>query len=162
MFSSTSLLALLATNITSTKSVDAQRSIRSLLLLMRISSLSMCSVRASLPTSEGGNKYLLRMIDLFTRFGVAAPIADQTAHTVVDTMLAQWSLLFGDQRRIISDHGGTSSGCKSRTCVHPGESITCGIRHSSLRATEIARDSTTGSSEDCSVFYTESIWSSGM
>ena len=43
------------------------------------------------------------MVDLFTRFGLAAPIPDQTAPTVVDMLLARWILLLGAPGRILSD-----------------------------------------------------------
>ena len=45
--------------------------------------------KESLPTSEGRKKYVITMIDLFTRFGVAAPIPDQTAQTVVAPLVAR-------------------------------------------------------------------------
>ena len=37
--------------------------------------------KASPPKSEGGNIYVLIMDDLLNRFGIAAPMAEQTAQT---------------------------------------------------------------------------------
>ena len=61
--------------------------------------------KASLPLTARNNKYVLTMVDIFTKFGVAAPMGDQTAQTVCDTLLARWILLFGAPRRLLTDQG---------------------------------------------------------
>ena len=40
--------------------------------------------KTSLPTRERSNKYLFTMVDLFTRFGIATPMPDQTAQTALE------------------------------------------------------------------------------
>ena len=59
----------------------------------------------SVPTSEVDKNYRRTMVDIFTRFGVAAPMPDQTAQTVVDALLARWILLLRAPRRLLSDQG---------------------------------------------------------
>ena len=59
--------------------------------------------KASLPETPRANRYILTMIDLFIKFGVAASMPDQSAQTVADTLLARWVLLFGTPRRLLTD-----------------------------------------------------------
>ena len=61
--------------------------------------------KASLPETARANRYILTMVDLFTKFGVAAAMPDQSAQTVADTLLARWVLLFGAPRRLLTDQG---------------------------------------------------------
>ena len=61
--------------------------------------------KASLPEPPCANRYILTMNDLFTKFGLAAPMPDQSAQTVADTLLARWVLLFGAPRRLRTDQG---------------------------------------------------------
>ena len=42
------------------------------------------------------------MVDLFTRFGVAGPMPDQTAQHVFDTWLPRWILVLGAARPLLS------------------------------------------------------------
>ena len=52
-----------------------------------------------------GNKCILVMIDVFTKYLVAVALPDQLARRVVDTLLHRWILLFGVPRRILFDQG---------------------------------------------------------
>ena len=45
------------------------------------------------------------MIDLFTKFGVSAPMPDQSAQTVADTLFARRVLHIGAPRRLLTDQG---------------------------------------------------------
>jgi transposase InsO family protein len=60
---------------------------------------------ASLPVSKSGNKYILVMIDHFSKFGVAAAMPDQRAETVAETFLQHWCWKFGAPQRLHSDQG---------------------------------------------------------
>jgi hypothetical protein len=52
-----------------------------------------------------GNRVILVMMDLFTKFAVAAPMPDQRARTTVTTFNQKWVLLFGAPMRILTDNG---------------------------------------------------------
>ena len=61
--------------------------------------------KTSLMTSDGGNTYVLAIVDLFTRFALTAPMPTQTARTVLDLLLSRWTLLPVVRGRIRSDEG---------------------------------------------------------
>ena len=61
--------------------------------------------KESLPATPRGNKYILTMIDCFTRFAVAIPIPDQSSEVLVNTVLSHYILSYGTPRRILSDQG---------------------------------------------------------
>lgn len=49
--------------------------------------------------------YIIKMADLFSRFGIATPMPDQTLQTLIDILLSRWILPLGAQRGILSDQG---------------------------------------------------------
>jgi transposase InsO family protein len=57
------------------------------------------------PQSRDGNKKVIVMGDLFTRFMMAVPVRDETAATVAQTLLDRWILLFGPPEKLLSDQG---------------------------------------------------------
>ena len=61
--------------------------------------------RDALPTTPRGNKLILVMIDLFTRYVVAIPLPNQTASTLVETLVNNYLLVYGAPRRILTDRG---------------------------------------------------------
>ena len=55
---------------------------------------------------EWGPKYILHMIDAFTRFTVSTFISNKTTKVVIDKVLERWIAIFGTPKRIWSDLGG--------------------------------------------------------
>jgi hypothetical protein len=47
------------------------------------------------PQSRDGNRKVIVMGDMFTRFMMAVPVCDETAATVASTLLDRWIMLFG-------------------------------------------------------------------
>ncbi|CAK9814127.1 Pro-Pol polyprotein [Anthophora plagiata] len=74
-------------------------------------------------TSRKGNKYLLVMVDAFTKFTIVEPVKDQkTRHT--EKVLLNLMYLFGVPTRIISDRGTSFTSKRFATLC-----ATYGIRH---------------------------------
>jgi transposase InsO family protein len=59
----------------------------------------------ALPVTPRGNKYILVMVDLFTRYACAVALPDQCAGTVCDAVLSRFFLVFGAPFRILTDRG---------------------------------------------------------
>ena len=58
------------------------------------------------PETPLANRYILTMINLLTKFGVAAPMPDQSEQTVADALLSQWVMLIrAPPRRLLTDQG---------------------------------------------------------
>ena len=57
------------------------------------------------PKTAAGMKYVLVIIDHFTRYVVAVPMPDQTAPTVAKAFLEHWVSHFGAPMRLHSDRG---------------------------------------------------------
>jgi Integrase core domain len=55
--------------------------------------------------SRDGNRKVIVMGDMFTRFMMAVPVCDETAATVASTLLDRWILLFGPPEKLLSDRG---------------------------------------------------------
>ena len=94
--------------------------------------------KETLLTTDTGCKYILVMIDLFTRFVVATPLPNMNAQTIVDAVETKWFLVFDRPRRILTDRGANfesavfSNFCtlnnivKSRTTAyHPQSNGAC-------------------------------------
>ena len=61
--------------------------------------------KETLPMTPRGNKYILTMIDLFTRYVVAVALPNQHALTVCDALINRFVLIYGAPSRILSDQG---------------------------------------------------------
>ena len=59
----------------------------------------------SLPLTQRGHRYILTMIDCFTRFAVAVPLVDQSAEVVIASVLGSYITVYGTPRRILTDQG---------------------------------------------------------
>ena len=57
-----------------------------------------------LPETQSGNRYILSMIDKFSRFCMLVPIKDQRTITVVKAY-QKWLNLFGPPKNLLSDNG---------------------------------------------------------
>jgi hypothetical protein len=76
-----------------------------------------------LPVSDQGSKYIITMMDLFSRWPAAYPVADTTAETVVKCIKA-WGGDFGFPEAILTDRGSNfasetmKKACKSLQINH--------------------------------------------
>ena len=57
-----------------------------------------------LPMTEKGNRYIVSMIDKFSRFCLLVPVQDVKTNTVINAY-ERWVSLFGPPRAILSDNG---------------------------------------------------------
>ena len=62
-------------------------------------------ITGPLNTTRKGNKYVLRIIDHFSKFCFLIPLKDTTAKTVAVALLDNWIALFGAPLEISSDNG---------------------------------------------------------
>ena len=68
--------------------------------------------------TPGGNKYILTMLDIFTRWVVAVPIPSKKAHVIAHAIYRNWICKYGCMERVYSDrgtefvNGGLESMCK--------------------------------------------------
>ena len=56
--------------------------------------------------SEAGNKYLIVIVDCFSKFLVSVPLPNKEAKTAAQALLNNWCWTFGLPERILSDLGG--------------------------------------------------------
>ena len=59
----------------------------------------------SLPETPRGNKYILTIIDCFTRYAIAIPIPDQSSSVIISATVGNYITLYGTPRRILTDQG---------------------------------------------------------
>ncbi|CAJ0595735.1 unnamed protein product [Cylicocyclus nassatus] len=63
-----------------------------------------------LPTSDSGNKYVLALIDHFSKYVIVAPLTDCTAVTVAHAILTECILKFGVMTQLVSDNASYFKG----------------------------------------------------
>jgi transposase InsO family protein len=59
----------------------------------------------SFPLTPRGHRYILTMIDCFTRYGIAVPLIDQSAEVVIASVIHHYITVYGTPRRILTDQG---------------------------------------------------------
>ena len=57
----------------------------------------------SLALTQRGNRYILTLIDCFTRFAVAVPLGDQSAEVWIASVICNYITVYGTPRRILTD-----------------------------------------------------------
>lgn len=58
-----------------------------------------------MPTTLRGNRFILVMVDTFTRWAEAVPLPNHTAKQVANAVLQHWVTRYGVPREILSDQG---------------------------------------------------------
>ena len=61
--------------------------------------------RDSLPTTPRGHKYILTIIDCFTRYAIAIPLVDQSTESIISALIGNLITVYGTPRRILTDQG---------------------------------------------------------
>ena len=61
--------------------------------------------RDSFPLTPRGHRYILTMIDCFTRYAIAVPLVDQSAEVVIAAVIGNYITVYGTPRRILTDQG---------------------------------------------------------
>jgi hypothetical protein len=59
----------------------------------------------SLPQTARGSKYILTLVDCFTRYAFAIPINDQSSEAVISAIIGNYITVHGTPRRILTDQG---------------------------------------------------------
>ena len=59
----------------------------------------------SLPETPRKHKYILTIIDCFTRYAIAIPIPDQSSSLIISAIIGNYITLYGTPRRILIDQG---------------------------------------------------------
>lgn len=81
-----------------------------------------------LPATERENRFILTIIDRFSRLAVAVPLADTSAEQVARAFLERWVMVFGVPRWTLSDRGPQfRSALMEQVCL----SLGIDVRHSS-------------------------------
>jgi hypothetical protein len=62
-------------------------------------------ITGPLPKSNEGNKYILTIVDYFTKWIVAIPLVNQEAHTVANSFVEKFVSVFGVPKQLHSDQG---------------------------------------------------------
>ena len=61
--------------------------------------------KLSLPTTKRGNKYILTIVEFFTKFCVVVPMSDHSDSTAAHAFHSNWILMFGSPYRVHTDPG---------------------------------------------------------
>ena len=69
---------------------------------------------ATLPWSKDGFRYVLIMVDLFSKYVEAMPMKDQTAQSITEALDSGWFLRHGYPLALLSDQGQNVDGCLVR------------------------------------------------
>ena len=59
----------------------------------------------SLPLTARANRYILTLIECFTRYAIAIHISDQSSEAVINAVIGNYITVYGTPRRILTDQG---------------------------------------------------------
>ena len=59
----------------------------------------------SFPLTPRANKYILTLVDCFSRYAFAIPIPDQSSETVINAVIGNYITVYGTSRRILTNQG---------------------------------------------------------
>ena len=59
----------------------------------------------SLPLTPHAYKYILTLVNCFSRYALAIPIPDQSSETVINAVICNYITVYGTPRRILTDQG---------------------------------------------------------
>lgn len=71
----------------------------------RFNQILAMDIMGPLPTTTSGNRYLLVLIDHFTKWVEACPLPDQTSATTIEKVFEAWISRYGTPERIHTDQG---------------------------------------------------------
>jgi hypothetical protein len=74
-------------------------------------------VAGPFPTSDSGNKYVLVVMDYFSKWPEVYPIPNQETTTIADAVVHNWISCLEYQWRFIQTKDGISNQLCSRKCV---------------------------------------------
>ncbi|GFU00569.1 retrovirus-related Pol polyprotein from transposon 412 [Trichonephila clavipes] len=74
-------------------------------MLEHPSNVSLSDILGPLPRTASGNKYLLVVMDYFTKWPEVYPIPDQEAPTVAEAVVQHWISRYGAPLQLHSDQG---------------------------------------------------------
>lgn len=91
-----------------------------------------------LPTSRGGTKYILAVLDVFTKFVVLYAIRRADTRTTINKIFNNYIPLYGKPKKVQSDHGTqfTSKGWVNRLESEGIRAVFSSIRHPQSNAVE--------------------------
>ena len=68
-------------------------------------SMDIVGGKGSLSETLRGNNYILTIIDCFTRYAVAIPLADQSSSVIISAIIGNLITVFGTLCSILTDQG---------------------------------------------------------
>ena len=68
-------------------------------------SMDIVGGKGSLTETPGGNNYILTIIDCFTRYAIAVPLADQSSSVIISVIIGNLITIYGTPRSILTDQG---------------------------------------------------------
>ena len=59
----------------------------------------------SFPLTPRNNRYILTIIDCFTRYALAIPLPDQSSESIINAVVGHYITIYGTPKRILTDQG---------------------------------------------------------
>lgn len=76
-----------------------------IILPTRTNQLVSTDLTGPFKTTDRGNKYIIVIVDCFSKYLIARPLTNKETQTVAQSILEHWCWLFGIPERILSDRG---------------------------------------------------------